>query len=226
MIRPFSVVCVLLAAGSGMYLYQAKHDGYVLDQTITDLQKQTGQVLQRIGVLQGEYALLNDPSRLQDLAQAHLPQLQALQPRQFTRLADLDERLPAVQAPAPAAPPAAPAPEPSLLVDVPTAGTPVAAASPEASSAVAAAVPRPIAQPVVPVAVVPRPHPKPHPVLVAARPPVVARVSYQAPRPVFVPQPAYEPASAPMETAQPASLLGMARDIPGDSRSAVRGYGK
>ncbi len=64
-------------------------------------------------MLRAEFALLNDPSRLQELASAHLPGLATLQPGQFTTMADLDRRLPPVGVPPP--PPAPAEPAPSIL---------------------------------------------------------------------------------------------------------------
>ena len=40
MIRPFTCLCLLVAAGSGLYLYSAKHDAQMLDREITRLGKQ------------------------------------------------------------------------------------------------------------------------------------------------------------------------------------------
>ncbi len=105
MIRPVTCLAMLMAAGSGLYLYQAKHQGYVLDHQIEQISQSTAKLRAHIAVLRAEYALLNDPSRLQQLAAAHLPELAPLAPGQFTTLAQVDDRLPPVQAP-----PAPPAP--------------------------------------------------------------------------------------------------------------------
>ncbi len=118
MIRPVTCLTMLVAAGSGLYLYQAKHQGYVLDRQIEQVASAAGRIREHISVLRAEYALLNDPSRLQDLAGTHLPHLAPLAPGQFTSLAQLDQRLPPVAAPpaSVAAPPDAPATPPVIGV--------------------------------------------------------------------------------------------------------------
>ncbi|MBN9507612.1 MAG: ABC transporter permease, partial [Alphaproteobacteria bacterium] len=89
MIRPLSLLCVLLAAGSGLYLYQAKQHGRMLDQQIRETRELTERTRQRIEVLRADYTLLNDPSRLAELVGANLPDLKPTQPAQWTSMADL-----------------------------------------------------------------------------------------------------------------------------------------
>ena len=179
MIRPATCLCMLLAAGSGLYLYQTKHQGLVLDHDIARIAQATDETRARIGVLRAEFALLNDPSRLQELAAAHLPQLAPLQPGQFTTMADLDARLPPVGAAS--APDAAPDAGAAPLVAVPAlapvlaAVTAPAATLPIASTPAhtgmgqtAAAAPAPTATPAAAVAAWTAPAPAPAPVLVPA----------------------------------------------------------
>ncbi len=103
MIRPITLICMLMAGGSGLYLYQTKHKSQMLDREIGKTVKQTEAARERIGMLRAEWALLNEPDRLSDLAKAHTT-LQPLQPTQFVALADLPSKLPApvaIQAPRP-----------------------------------------------------------------------------------------------------------------------------
>jgi hypothetical protein len=100
MIRPFTCICMLLAAGSGLYLYQSKHHALMLDRDINKVLNSVDAARQRTGLLRAEYALLNDPSRLSDLSTQLLPKLQTTAPGQFTTMADLDKRLPPVGLPA------------------------------------------------------------------------------------------------------------------------------
>ena len=93
MIRPFTCVCVLMAAGSGLYLYQTKHRSQMLDREIARTIKQTETVRERSVVLRGEWALLSEPERLAELSRQHLG-LRTLQPTQFAALGDLAARLP------------------------------------------------------------------------------------------------------------------------------------
>jgi hypothetical protein len=113
MIRPFTCLSLVAALGAGLYLYQEKHRAQMLDREINRTVKQAEQERDRIGLLKAEWAMLNDPERLQGLAAQHL-QLQPLALSQFAKLDDLPNRLPAPvapsAAPAPVAPSAAPAP--------------------------------------------------------------------------------------------------------------------
>ena len=125
MIRPFTFLTMLLAAGSGLYLYQAKQQGRLIDQRIADLDTATATMRQRAEVLRAEYTLLNDPSRLADLVAAHLPDLKPTLPGQWTSMAELDNRLPPVgastSAPAPLEPGEPDAREPQATVAAPVA---------------------------------------------------------------------------------------------------------
>ncbi|WP_428392959.1 cell division protein FtsL [Lichenicoccus sp.] len=105
MIRPFTVLCALLAGASGMYLYAEKHRTTVLDQQISRIAHDTERVRERTAMLRAEWALLNQPERLAALATRFLPQLRPLDPSQFVQMSALDSRLPSV--PTPVAPPVA-----------------------------------------------------------------------------------------------------------------------
>ena len=102
MIRPFTCVCFLLACGSGLYLYQSKHRVQMLDREIEKTVRATDELREQTRVLHAEWTLQNDPQRLQVLADQFLS-LKTVTPGQFTSMADLDSRLPAVRAPEPAA---------------------------------------------------------------------------------------------------------------------------
>ena len=102
MIRPFTCLTVLLAAGSGLYLYSEKHRTTLLDDRIRAVVTDTHRTEDRTSMLRAEWALLNQPDRLQTLAAKFLPRLQPMAPTQFVQAADLDKHLPAVGAPAPA----------------------------------------------------------------------------------------------------------------------------
>ena len=106
MIRPVTCVCFLLACGSGLYLYQAKHRVQLLDQQIEKTVRATEAAREQIRLLHADWTLLNQPDRLQKLADQFLT-LKPANPAQFTSMAELDSRLPAVPPP-PAAPPARP----------------------------------------------------------------------------------------------------------------------
>ena len=102
MIRPVTCVCFVLACASGLYLYQAKHRVQVLDREIERTVRATDELREQTRILHAEWTLQNDPQRLQALADQFFS-LKTVTPGQFTSLADLDNRLPAVRAPEPPA---------------------------------------------------------------------------------------------------------------------------
>ncbi len=118
MIRPFTCLAVLLAAGSGLYLYTEKHRTTLLDGRIDRVIADTDAIRARTSMLQAEWALLNQPDRLGALAGRFLPQLQPIAPGQFVQLAALDRHLP------PLGPPPGPPPAPSPTATPPGAAGP------------------------------------------------------------------------------------------------------
>jgi hypothetical protein len=95
MIRPITVATFLMACGSGLYLYQEKHDAQVLDQQIARTVHETAGLRDQSRVLAAEWTMLNDPERLRQYSDTYLT-LKSILPTQFTSLANLDSRLPAV----------------------------------------------------------------------------------------------------------------------------------
>ena len=158
MIRPFTFLCMVGALGSGLYLYQCKHQAQVLDREIARTIKQTEAARDRIGMLRAEWTQLNQPDRVSDLARAHTA-LQTAKPTQFVSVADLGAKLPA--------PVALPPPAPLQPTDVaPEETAPLAQATPPPVVVAEPAKPetRPIAvtePPAKPVAEARRPDPKP-----------------------------------------------------------------
>jgi hypothetical protein len=96
MIRPFTCLCLVAAFGSGLYLYSEKHRTTMLDRQISAVINQTEAARARTGLLRAEWALLNEPGRLQDMANKYLA-LKPMAPTQFVALADLPAHLPAPQ---------------------------------------------------------------------------------------------------------------------------------
>jgi hypothetical protein len=135
MIRPFTCVAALLAFGSGLYLYQTKHQAQVLDRQIEHTIKTITATRMQTRELAAAWTLLGNPDRLQQLSDQFLD-IKPVLPSQFVAMADLDSRLPAPR-PLPAPPSATPdddgsttplaTTEPTASPDTPT--TPVASAS-------------------------------------------------------------------------------------------------
>lgn len=97
MIRPFTCVSVLLACGSGLYLYQTKHHAQVVDRQIEHTVQGITATRMQTRELAAAWTLLGNPDRLQVLANQYLD-IKPVQPSQFVALADLDNRLPAPRA--------------------------------------------------------------------------------------------------------------------------------
>ena len=173
--------------GAGLYLYQEKHAAQMVDREINKHRSTPRPTRRRdrTGMMRAEWALLNEPERLQGMAQQHLPTLQSLQPTQFARLEDLPNRLPAPSAAPVNAPPVDDAPVASVQPVAPIAARPpvVVAATVAPASAPVAPVQTPAAPAPVQLAAA---RPKPH---VVAKPretePAVAAIP--APRPYYAP---------------------------------------
>jgi hypothetical protein len=232
MIRPFTCVCLLLAGGSGLYLYQSKHRVQMIDHEIEAIMREAETARARTGVLKAEWTLMNDPERLGALAGKFLA-LKTTTPGQFTTMADLDARLPPVRPPDQPATgstdedaPADPA-KPAEVATGPHPATPPAAPVP-------AAAPAPAAAPVAPAAVAQaKPAPaKPRPVQVAAQSaPLPAApgqtvsllgrpVSYAPPAPApsaYAPPPYIPPAAPRVAAASAPAAAAVAPPIVGSS---------
>ncbi|MEO3472658.1 hypothetical protein AAFN86_12375 [Roseomonas sp. CAU 1739] len=96
MIRPLTLVTLCAAAGAGLYLYQVKHSVSELDRELRDINRRTEHARERTQVLRAEWALLNEPDRLRQVAQRYLP-LDAMTPAQFVRIGEIERRLPAAR---------------------------------------------------------------------------------------------------------------------------------
>lgn len=230
MIRSFTLVCGLAAAAATLYLYQTKHDAQVLDRQIGQIMRTAEATKARIAMLRAEYELLNDPTRLQDLADKYLA-LRPTAPGQFTIASELARRLPPVDLTPPAPPPddtgtglfeLPPSPPPAPLVAIatpPVAPKPPAAVPPRPVPMVAQAAPaRPLAlastKPAA-RAIIATPRPAPRAVA-AVRPGVPAQLQQvSATRPMLpaAPAPTFAPAPSFVSAPTFVSALGMARSL-------------
>ena len=192
MFRPLTVIAITAFCVVGWNVYRAEDAARHLDRELRDLQRRTEQARDRTQVLKAEWALLNEPERLRQVAQKYLP-LETMVPGQFLRLQELERKLPTavafagpVNLFAPAPGTAIAASEPAVRAQamntvVAAAAMPalVAAARATTPAAPAAAAPQVAARPA------PRPEPahaepaRPAPAAVAAAPaappPVLAR---------------------------------------------------
>jgi hypothetical protein len=205
MIRPFTLLSMVAAAGAGLYLYQVKHSVAQLDRELRTINRQTEQARERTQVLRAEWALLNEPDRLRQVAQRHLP-LEAMTPAQFVRPAEMERRLP---------PPRQFAGVPSLFAPVEPAGdgsaTAIALAAAAPRAPVTPAAPPPVAIAAASSPAAPAPAPRP-----AAAAPVTATSAPAAPAPA-----AARPAAAPAEPA-PVALAAAETPRPAPRPAAPR----
>jgi hypothetical protein len=211
MLHPVTALSIATAVGSGFFLYAEKHHTAMLDRDIGRVIQATETARERTSLLRSEWALLNDPDRLQALA-AHYLSLQPLAPSQFVPLDDLHAHLPdPVATPPEEADTPAAAPE-----DKPAAGMAASAAAPSPARQPALPEPAAVPQPARQIARIdPKPRPaahvavaraeRPHDWLAASAAPVIARPTRPAPATALVgARPRYvmaSPFSAPYRAA-------------------------
>jgi hypothetical protein len=209
MFRPLTFITLAMACGSGLYLYQVKHQAQMLDRQIDRTVKSIEASRAQVRELSAEWTLEGNPERLQQLATQFLSNDQPVQPSQFVGLADLDAKLPAPRPleAAPATPPA----------DAGTDSAPMSVPDsvPDASVSNGTTPPPPAPPPSAPVKMA-----TPAPVIAQARP--LDRKPAEAPRsprdfasaPAPTPKPA--PRSAPVvaELERPALRLNTAPPAP------------
>jgi hypothetical protein len=146
-IRPFTIIAGLLFVLSGAFMFVVKHQSQLLDAQLTVTNQAASQDEQNIRVLQAQWALEADPSRLASLA-TQFTGLQPMKPAQLVTLSSLGISLPAPGAKPPGSNPedpmpvvpqlAAAAPAPAALAVA--APVQIAAAAPASASPPAAAV--------------------------------------------------------------------------------------
>jgi hypothetical protein len=132
--RPFTIITSLLFVLSGAMMFVVKHQSQMLDQQLSDTNQATTQDEQSIRVLQAQWALEADPSRLASLA-AEFTGLQPMKPGQLVTMADLGSSLPAPGAKPPGTNPDDPVPAmPQLAAAAPAPAVPGTPANPTTSA--------------------------------------------------------------------------------------------
>lgn len=99
-VRPFTFLTGLLFALSGAYLFVVKHQSQALEDRLEQVAETSRQDEQAIRVLEAQWALEADPSRIASLA-AQFTGLQPMKPGQLVTLASLASSLPAPGSAAP-----------------------------------------------------------------------------------------------------------------------------
>ncbi len=216
MIRPFTFITMLLAALSGAYLFAVKHRAQVLDDQIAQIADQSRLDAQRIRVLQAQWALEIDPTRLTQLA-SQFTKLQPMKPAQLVTLAALGTSLPPPGSRPPGGNPAETTqPMPAVVADAaPEAALPL---PPEAAPEAAPEAP-PVAPPVAAIrpaahaqarareaAAIPHHHPG------ITRQPVEMAQTLPMGAQVMTVKAVSQASTAPADDG--GSMLGMAQDMP------------
>jgi len=161
-IRPFTILTGMAFVLSGAMMFVVKHQSQAMDAQLSATNEATTQDEQSIRVLQAQWALEADPSRLAQLA-TQFTGLQPMKPGQLVTMASLGTSLPAPGAKPPGDNPEDPVPAlPQLAAAVPVAPVAAQVAAPVQTAAV------------VPVAVVPAVAPAPAQLAVQASAPVPA----------------------------------------------------
>jgi len=91
MIRAATILWIALAGAVGFGLFQLKHQVHALDEELLRLNRQIAAEHQTIHVLKAEWSYVNQPQRLEAMAQRHLD-LTPMKPRQLMRIAELPSR--------------------------------------------------------------------------------------------------------------------------------------
>lgn len=117
MSRILTLAAVGLAIGAAATLYQVKYEVRLLEREARELHRNVARERQSIQVLEAEWAFLNQPSRIQDLAERYLD-LKPLKPSQISTV----ERLPL--RPVNPAPEGEVAPDPLIAAVTPTPAKP------------------------------------------------------------------------------------------------------
>ncbi|MCB8878808.1 hypothetical protein ACELLULO517_01070 [Acidisoma cellulosilytica] len=131
MIKPFTCICLALAAGSGLYLYQVKQRAFALDASLRSTFHDIDMAREKTRMLRADWALMNDPERLQALSDQYL----TLKPMGPSQLMTLDQLAVALPAPIPPGTKTAPVmPDIAAPATDPTHGVPMASNAPATPS--------------------------------------------------------------------------------------------
>ncbi len=195
-----------LIAAAGGVLFQTSYDVQDLEEKLAGLNRKIVSEQESIQVLKAEWSYLNDPTKLEEMARAHLA-LQPVEARQFLAL----DMVPMRPAPAPDAVPQ-PVPGRGLTPPAPMAG---AGAAPQVATARIPSAKAPIEKALekVPVLIpaalpVPAIANKAAPIKPSTLVPALARAPAPVPQPA---QPAAQPAAAPGKLAPNAPLPALNR---------------
>lgn len=93
MIRPSTFAILVLAFGTGVFLFLIKYQVQDIEQQLSGFNRDIVADREAIHVLKAEWSHLNEPTRLRALAERHL-EMKPLRLEQVTTRLGIDERLP------------------------------------------------------------------------------------------------------------------------------------
>ncbi|GCE82985.1 ABC transporter permease [Komagataeibacter diospyri] len=99
MSRFVTLFFAVVAAVSGLFLYNKKQQTTALDHQIAQIVEQTEHVRSQTAMLRAEWAMLNQPDRLGTLASRYDKGLQPVTPTQFVQMSALASHMPAPGSP-------------------------------------------------------------------------------------------------------------------------------
>ncbi|MBE7729364.1 ABC transporter permease, partial [Komagataeibacter sp. FXV3] len=99
MSRFVTLFFAVVAAVSGLFLYNKKQQTTALDHQIAQIVEQTEHVRSQTAMLRAEWAMLNQPDRLGTLASRYDKGLQPVTPGQFVQMSALASHMPAPGSP-------------------------------------------------------------------------------------------------------------------------------
>jgi len=91
MIRPLTLMALILTGGIAYGVYQLKHEVQGLEETLARLNREIERERESIQVLEADWAYLNRPASLQALADKWLA-LKPVGPRQIVTIDDVPDR--------------------------------------------------------------------------------------------------------------------------------------
>jgi cell division protein FtsL len=91
MIRVVNLVAVMVALLTSFALYRVKYEASDYAGQVAELRQEISAERERVNVLKAEWSYLNQPDRIQRLAERYL-ELQSLDARQIVTFRDLPER--------------------------------------------------------------------------------------------------------------------------------------